>query len=368
MIAPVRRLMDRWRASGPYSVTVPPMDGVLSPNQVIEEAPALLTARAPDNLVSAGDRALFSTGSTLVALLTDGLSAKVEDVEQFDRDITSLAVAPDGAIAVALGGGRIALRGGKHHGTVLSRFHDRPLLCPTALLFADADTLIVALGSQHNAPEDWQRDLVERGVTGSVWRCNLETGDAGCLADRLAYPAGLLQRRDGSLIVAESWRNRLVEIRPGRKPGIALPDITGFPSRLAPKADGTGSWLSVFAPRSQLIEFVLRESDYRTSMMRELDPQFWVAPSLSASQSYLEPMQFGALKQLGVLKAWAPTRSYGLVVGLDNDYEPQISFHSRADGRRHGITSCIEMRDRLLATSKGGDVIVSIPLSAASAG
>jgi hypothetical protein len=37
-------------------------------------------------------------------------------------------------------------------------------------------------------------------------------------------------------------------------------------------------------------------------------------------------------------------------------------MHSRADGRRHGITSCLEADGRLLATSKGGDVIVSLPI------
>lgn len=367
-MGPLRHLMDRWRASGPYSVTVPPMDGVLSPNQAIEEATVLLAAKAPDNLVSAGDRILFSTGGTLMALSTDGHTARTDTLAEFERAIAALALTPDGAIAVGLGGGRIVLRGGAHDGMTLTQFRDRPLLCPTALLFVDADTLIVALGSQQNPPENWQRDLIEGNASGSVWRCDLASGEATCLADGLAYPSGLLQGRDNRLIVAESWRSQLLELRPGAKPTGALADVTGYPSRLAPRADGNGSWLSVFAPRSQLIEFVLRERDFRLSMMRELEPQFWVAPSLSAPQSYLEPMQFGSLKQLGILKAWAPTRSYGLVVGLDGDCEPQTSFHSRADGRRHGITSCVETHGRLLATSKGGDVIVSIPTSTASTG
>jgi len=367
MMRPLRRVMDFWRASGPYSVTVPPMDGVLSPNQVIEEAPVLVAVKAPDNLVSAGDRVLFSTEGTLVALSTDGHIARTEQLTGFERPISALALRPDGATALGFGGGRVVLRGGRHDGMTLTRFQDRPVLCPTALLFLDDDRLLVALGSQQNPPEDWQRDLIERNTSGSVWLCNLATGEQTCLADGLAYPAGLLQGSDDGLIIAESWRNQLLALRPGAKPVVALPDITGYPSRLAPRADGTGSWLSVFAPRNQLIEFVLRERDFRQSMMKELDPQFWVAPSLSAPQSYQEPMQFGSLKQLGILKAWAPTRSYGLVVGLDNHCEPQTSFHSRADGRRHGITSSIETGGRLLATSKGGDVIVSIPVSESSA-
>ena len=90
-------------------------------------------------------------------------------------------------------------------------------------------------------------------------------------------------------------------------------------------------------------------------MMREIDPQFWVAPSLHYAKDYREPLQAGAIKQLGELKPWAPSRSYGLIVGLDAEFGPTESFHSRADGKRHGITSCVEIDDRLFATSKGGN-------------
>ena len=97
-------------------------------------------------------------------------------------------------------------------------------------------------------------------------------------------------------------------------------------------------------------------------MMADIADEFWIAPSIAAARSFLEPLQGGALKQLGILKPWAPTRSYGLIVRLDDGFEPRASLHSRADGRRHGVTSCIEADGRLIATSKGGDVIVSIPL------
>ena len=126
-------------------------------------------------------------------------------------------------------------------------------------------------------------------------------------------------------------------------------------------AAGGGYWLAVFAPRSQLIEFVLRERDFRTCMMDEVDEGLWIAPTLEPTQTFLEPLQGGALKHLGILKPWAPTRSFGLVVRLDEDFQPLFSMHSRADGRRHGITSCLEIDGRLLTTSRGGNVIVSLP-------
>lgn len=358
-----KRAFDAWRGAGPYSVTVPPMDGALRPNQAIEEAPSLVEAVAPDNLVYNGTRLLFSSGRIVHVLKTDGVEASTEPFAAFDHPIAALALHRGGSAAIALDNGRIMVCGGPHDGRVFTQLGSRAIVCPTALLFADENTLLVALGSQQNAPEKWKHDLMQRNFSGSVWQVDLGSQQATCIADRLAYPYGLLLARDGSVIVSESWRNRLVRVRSGGRPEIGLTDIPGYPARLAPTVDGTGSFLSVFAPRSQLIEFTLRERDYCNQMMREIEPQFWIAPSLSATQSFLEPMQVGGLQQLGILKPWAPSRSYGLVIGLDGDYEPQNSFHSRADGGRHGITSCVEINGRLLATSKGGHSIVSIPLA-----
>jgi hypothetical protein len=340
------------------------MDGALHPNQAIEEAPVLLAVAAPDNLVHDGARLLFSSGGAVQSLKTDGVSASAEPFAAFEHPVTALALHPGGGVAVGLDDGRILVRGGRHDGMVLTELGGRATVCPTALLLADENTLLVALGSQQNAPQKWKHDLMQRNASGSVWRVDLDNGQATCLADRLAYPYGLLLTRDGGITVSESWCHQLVRLQPSAKPKIQLTDITGYPARLAPAADGTGSWLSVFAPRSQLVAFVLRDRDYCNQMMREIEPELWIAPSLSATQSFLEPMQLGGLKQLGMLKPWAPTRSYGLVVRLDGAYEPQSSFHSRADGQRHGITSCVEVNGRLLTTSKGGHAIMSIPLAA----
>jgi len=121
-------------------------------------------------------------------------------------------------------------------------------------------------------------------------------------------------------------------------------------------------WLSIFAPRSQLIEFVLREPAYRRRMMAEINPDYWIAPALANSRSFLEPLQGGGVKQMGVLKPWAPSRSYGLVVKLDAAWQPVLSLHSRADGTRHGTTSVLEMEGNLYIASKGGDAILSVPV------
>jgi len=93
-------------------------------------------------------------------------------------------------------------------------------------------------------------------------------------------------------------------------------NLPGYPARLA-KAKGGGFWLSFFAVRTHLVEFVLREDDFREEMMRTIDPSLWVAPALATSGHCLEPMQFGSIKALGIQKPWAPPRSYGLLVRID---------------------------------------------------
>ena len=362
MISSARRLFGRWRGMGRHGAIVPPMDGVLAPNQAIEEAPVLIESEMPDNLVLERHDILFSVGGAVMRLVPGGTRATAELVCAFDSHIGAL-VARDGVLAVGLEGGGVALRGGARDGTVIDEVEGRPILCPTALHFANTDTLLLALGSQQNPPSMWRHDLLGKNASGSVWRIDLNSAQARCLADGLAWPCGLLPADDGALVVSESWRNRLLALRPGQRPSTVLGDIAGYPGRLAAASHG-GAWLSVFAPRSQLIEFVLREDDYRLAMMAEMEPQFWVAPALSPMRSFLEPMQLGGLKQLGTLKPWAPTRSYGLVIGLDRKHEPRASFHSRADGRRHGITSALEFDGRVLVTSKGGNAIIAIPLEA----
>ena len=94
-------------------------------------------------------------------------------------------------------------------------------------------------------------------------------------------------------------------------------------------------------------------------MIAEVDPDFWIAPSLSSGKSFKEPLQAGGVIRLGVHKPWAPTRSYGLVIRLDREFQPVWSLHSRADGLRHGVTSVIEAEGRLLAASKGRGEIVA---------
>lgn len=361
MLAALSRAFDRFRGSGEAAATIPSMDGAFRPNELLDAAPAVLEIEAPDNLASDGHRVFFSSGATLYELKRGDAAASAERVTEFDSTVASLDIGADGAMAVGLVRGGLQLRGGAHDGKRLTRAEGRALVCPTALRFAGPDTLIVCNGSESNDPSEWKRDLLNGQATGSVSRIDLPSGRATCLADRLAWPNGLVLADQNRVIVAESWRHRLLELC-GDRTEVLLPELPGYPARIS-ATSGLGFWLTVFAPRSQLIEFVLREPRFRGRMMREVDPEFWVAPSLHPMIDYREPLQTGAVKQLGELKPWAPSRSYGLVVRLDTRFKPVASIHSRANGRRHGVTSCIEIDGRVLATSKGGDVIVGFEVA-----
>jgi hypothetical protein len=349
--------LDGLLGRGAYAVTVPSMDGPLQPNNDLEQAKAAVQIAAPDNLIEVNGAIIFSSGSELLEF--NVRVGSVRSLAQLGSTISALSPMPDGGIAVGLSNGEITFRGGANDGEVIANFENYRGICPTSLL-AVGNSLVVAQGSALRGPIEWRRDLMERGASGSVWRLDLHNRTATCLGDRLAYPNGLAAHQDGGVVVSESWRHRLVKLSPGgSNPEIVLEHLPGYPSRLAPSAGG-GYWLTVFAPRSSLIEFVLREAEFKRRMLAEIPEEYWVAPSLSSGASFKEPMQNGGIKVMGILKPWAPTRSYGLLVKLDQGLSPISSHHSRSDGRRHGVTSAVEFGGTVYVACKGSNEILSL--------
>jgi hypothetical protein len=343
------------------AVTIPPMDGALRPNTALDDGAAeLLEAAAPDNLAGAGGPVFYSSGHDLLRLPAYG-EAGPAAVARFDAPVSALACSPDGAIAIALDDGRILIKDGTLDGKAFTPADFGDLACPTALAFAGAGTLLVCQGSSAHRPSDWVVDLMSKNASGSVWRVDLAAGRSERLAGDLGFPYGILPNAPGGgIVVAESWRHRLIRIRPGGSGAEPiLTELPGYPARLAPGVDG-GSWLCLFAPRNRLIEFVLEEDAYRADMMREVAREHWIAPVLSSGAGFLEPLQCGGVKTMGIHKPWSPSRSYGLLVRLDRNLRPAASFHSRANGRRHGITSVVEQDRRLLVTAKGGNAILGL--------
>ena len=362
MMQGLRNWFDAFRGAGEHSISVPPMDGALRSNSALEAADLLLAAPSPANLVQDGADLWFSSGPALMRLSRGA----AEGLARFDSSISALA-AHGGALAIGLAGGGVRLRGGTHDGKVIDALPSIALNCPVALAFRDADTLLVANGSDKHCPEEWRHDLLRRNARGSVLELDLRQTKATVLGEGLSWPYGLLTLPDGGVLVSESWKARLVLLRPGQRPEPVLTDLPAYPARLVPKADGSGAWLPMFAPRRRIVELVMRDAGFRETMIAEIEPSYWISPSLRPMESYYEPLQGGTLKRLAMLKPWAPSRSYGLVVELDAEFQPIRSFHSRADGKRHGIAACVQQGDRLILAATGGDCIVSLPLKEASA-
>ncbi|MGH1331137.1 MAG: hypothetical protein ACRBBK_09660 [Paracoccaceae bacterium] len=339
---------------GARAITVPALDGAFRPNTGLDSAAPLQTRAQADNLAMTKSGLIYSAGRDVYRVETDEL------LHRFNADVAFIADMPSGAALVGLEDRSLHLLQGSK--ATQPMVLPTTISCPTAALALDDDTLIIANGSAHNTNADWQRDLLEKRRSGALWRIRLSTGDADQIASGLAWPAGLVRAGD-DLIVAESWRSRLVRI-PLSGGGLVevLSNLPGYPARLV--AGGEGYWLSLFAPRSQLLEFVLHEDAYRAQMLTDIEPEYWIAPCLRSGKTFLEPLQAGGVKQLGVLKPWAPMRSFGMIIGLDEAFVPVRSFQSRADGARHGVTSCIEQNGALIFSAKGDGCIAQVTLEA----
>ena len=66
---------------------------------------------------------------------------------------------------------------------------------------------------------------------------------------------------------------------------------------------------------------------------------------------------------MGILKPWAPPRSYGLLIRLDAELMPLYSLHSRVGGKHHGIVAAVEHGGQLFVLSKGSGRILRVTLA-----
>jgi len=339
------------------SLSVPILDGALKPNNRLEDAPVLLAQDGLEDLALAPGGTLHCAfGSSVASIAVDGaLTTRA----RYDAKVTALAILPDGTIAAGLGTS-VSIGAGTAAARTIDAVDGKRLGAVTALTARPDGSLLICDASSAHPVTDWSRDLMERQRSGRLLAVDPAQGVA-TLADGLGHAFGALADGGGRLLVSESWRHQVSVVKSGRANPV-LAALPGYPARMA-RAEGGGFWLSMFACRTQLVEFVLRETDYRREMMRTIDPKYWVAPAFSSGEDFLEPLQGGSVKQMGVLKPWAPPRSYGLVVRVSDDFIPQFSLHSRTGGRHHGIVAMAQRGDDLFVLSKGAGRILRVSLS-----
>ena len=323
------------------NLAVPILDGVFKPNNLLEEAEILAERDGMEDMAIAPDgQLLVACGSEVLACDDKG---GLSPVAGHDAPITALAVLPDGRRVVALGD-RIEIEG---KAEPLRDAAGKSFRAITSLsLSRDGKLLICDASAQHDTTH-WRHDLMEKGVSGRLVSVDPSSGAAEVLQSGLQWAYGAWQAQDGGVLVSESWRHRLHRVGKG-----SMGEMPGYPARITPTADG-GFWLAVFAARMQIVEFVLNETDFRREMIATVDPDYWISPALSSGKDFLEPLQGGGVKQMGILKPWAPPRSYGLAVRFDAQGIPVMSVHSRVGGENHGIVTVLERGEEVLALSKG---------------
>ena len=361
VIGAVRDFANRFLGRGEATIAVPSFDGALKPNQILESAEIVLECAAPEDLACGNGHLYLADGHRLVDLSG---SVPVE-LRTFERPISALCVLADGGLAVALAGREVRVYPAPAAQAPRATFSDPAFCAVNALAVARDGSLIATDGSMQHGIDDWARDLLELGRSGRVFRLDLATGSVVPLVSRLAYAFGACASGTETL-VSESWRHRLIAVTPDGAIRVVLGHLPVYPSRLSP-ASGGGYWLTAFAARTQLVEFVLREPAYRRRMMAEIDPAYWVVPRLRSGQSFKEPMQGAHLKTMGVIKPWAPPRSYGRVIRLDAEGTPIYSLHSRVDGHNHGIVAVVEANGDLVMIAKGPGRVLRLSLATLAA-
>lgn len=336
------------------SLSIPIMDGPFKPNNLLESAAVVVERGGLEDLAIAEDGALLAACGH--GVLRFDPSGKCTLIAEFDRKVTALAVLSDGAMAVGLGDAVQITDGNGVFRTI--EVGNQKLVAVNALQADGHGAVLVSDGSCVHAYDEWSHDLLGKGRTGRLLSYKQSTSSLTLLASGLEYSFGACTDDQGRALVSESWRHRVSAVVGGSAKALATA-LPGYPARIS-RAPGGGFWLCLFACRTQLVEFVLNEDDYREDMLRTIRPEHWIAPALSSGDDFLEPLQGGGVKQMGVLKPWAPPRSYGLVVRVDANFAPQYSFHSRVGGKHHGVVAAVQRGEDLFVLSKGASRVLKL--------
>ncbi len=341
---------------------IPAMDGALSPNDRLDALPAVGDPiPGADDVAEGPDRAIYVSARNQVLRLAGEGYAERSVWATFDADAGGLAFHPDGRLLVCVAGRGLAAVDLSGKQTWLTEAEGAPLRCLTGVAAAADGTIFASDGSSACEPADWVRDLMAKRHVGRLVSCGPTLDAPRVLLHGLHYPNGIAVSANGQdLWFTEAWNHRVsraaLDGRSLGKPQIVIGNLPGYPARL--DRAGDGFWLALFAVRTHLVEFVLREDDYREEMLRSVEPHLWVAPALATSGHPHEPMQFGSIKALGIEKPWAPPRSYGLAARFDAEGEFVESLHSRVGGRSHGITAARETAQGLVIVAKGSGRVI----------
>jgi hypothetical protein len=325
------------------------LEGVLGPNNRLEEARGVRVESPEALCVAADGRLLFSSGRSVLFLGRWGETAQC--YAEFERPVTALSSSAGGLVAVGTLGGSLTVhdRAGR-----LVKGWNKPadLTAVADALFLSEDELaVVDHGYRAEEPllsvAPW--DDSARGKLVALRR----EGESRVLSTGLHCPMGLSLDAGGALIVTEFERARILDAS-GR---IRQAGYPGYLGRL--RRSSTGYAMACLCRRDPLIEFLKTERKFVDAMKASIAPQHWIAPRVSPEFSHDFPIELGATRLFGEVKPWAPSFSYGLVIELNDELMPIGSAHSRADGRRHAISDVLIWNGGLVAVSKASGELLS---------
>jgi hypothetical protein len=363
LLRDIRSVIDRDAETN----AIPPLDGALSPNDRLDACvPIGDPLPGLDDVVCDADGALLvSAGKRVMKLSGSGFATRAV-IAEFEADAGGLALHPDGRLLVCVAGrGLAALEPGTNAPRWLESVDGHRLEGLLSVATSPDGRIFIAEGSVNRRPEDWRHDLMEKRHQGRLLVCGAALDAAATLIGDLYYPYGIaVAPEGGALWFTESWAHRVSRMPLTRNgaanPQTVLRNLPGYPARL--KGDGSGGfYLALFARRTHLIEFVLKEDDFRQEMIASMPPDYWVAPAYAGGSDCLEPMQIGGVKALGIQKPWAPPRSYGLLAHLNAEGEVTSSIHSRAGGRFHGVSGACATPQGTVIAARGAQRLLLEP-------
>jgi hypothetical protein len=335
------------------------MDGGLTPNDLLDTFEVLTDVDAPTDVMPLDDgRALLTAGRSLLAAdLTTGALSVLADLGGtalgIDRlgDEVLVCVVGKGLLAYHLGTGEVRVLVDASRGP-------RDGAADLSAVAVFRGRVFVTTPSTRTSWDEWPRDLMTKQRVGALHEV-APGGELKELLTGLGWAYGLCADAEG-LVYTESWNHRVMryDVDSGRTT-VIRDRLLGYPARVRTTASGT-LMVAMFALRTELTEFVLREDAYRARMIAEVPMSDWVGPAYFPSKSVREPAQLGGIVKLGEIKPWAPARSYGLVAEVDAHGRVLRSFHSRAGGERHGVTAGCVVGDRLVVVCHGrGQVLTT---------
>lgn len=337
---------------------IPTLDGGLTPNDRLDEFTSVTALADVEDVVSETARTVLVTaGNALWRVdVTSGTKTVVAELPGKGLGLARDVDGVGGGILVCVAGAgllRVSSDGGLEPLVVQS---GAPCDGDLMSVVAVGTDIYVTRCSTTTPAADWARDLMSKGRTGALLKV-LPGGHLEPVVDGLAWAYGACVLGH-EILVAESWNHRILAYSPQTGKTRTVRDrLPGYPARL--HESGPSICVALLALRTYLVEFVLREDQFRQRMLAEIPMQDWIRPALRTTNTVREPLQLGGARHLGETKPWAPPRSYGLVVEMDADGDFVRSFHSRPGKHRHGTLAALAHGDRLVVLAAGpGEVLV----------